>query len=55
VEGPSRHDDGVVVGRTSQFVSVNVPGDPSLVGRTVPVRVTRGFTHSCRGVLALAA
>jgi len=52
VEGPSRHDDGVVCGRTSQFVSVNVPGDPSLVGRTVPVQVTRGFTHSCRGVMA---
>jgi tRNA-2-methylthio-N6-dimethylallyladenosine synthase len=51
VEGPSRHDEGVVCGRTSQFVSVNVPGDVALVGRTVPVRVTRGFTHSVRGVL----
>jgi tRNA-2-methylthio-N6-dimethylallyladenosine synthase len=49
VEGPSRHDDGVVCGRTSTFAMVNFPGPEDLVGQTVPVRVTRGFTHSCRG------
>ncbi len=49
VEGPSRHDDGVVCGRTSQHVMVNFPGNPDLVGRTVSVRITRGFAHSVRG------
>ncbi|MCB9685290.1 MAG: tRNA (N6-isopentenyl adenosine(37)-C2)-methylthiotransferase MiaB [Alphaproteobacteria bacterium] len=48
VEGPSRHDEGVVCGRTPGFAMVNFPGDVSLVGSTVRVRVTRGFTHSCR-------
>jgi hypothetical protein len=28
---------------------VNFPGDVGLVGAIVPVRVTRGFTHSARG------
>lgn len=49
VEGPSRHDAGVVCGRTGGNLMVNFPGDLSLVGATVPVRVTRGFTHSARG------
>lgn len=49
VEGPSRHDEGVVAGRTSQNVTVNFPGGEDLVGSVVEVRVTRGFTHSCRG------
>jgi tRNA-2-methylthio-N6-dimethylallyladenosine synthase len=49
VEGPSRHDEGVVCGRTSTHAMVNFPGDLSLVGQTLPVTVTRGFTHSCRG------
>ncbi len=49
VEGPSRHDEGVICGRTSSNVMVNFPGDASLIGSMVDVRVTRGFTHSCRG------
>jgi len=49
VEGPSRHDEGVVCGRTSGNLMVNVPGDLSLVGSLVDVRVTRGFAHSARG------
>ena len=49
VEGPSRHDEGVVCGRTSSNVMVNFPGSEDLIGRMVDVRVTRGFTHSCRG------
>ncbi len=49
VEGPSAHDDGVVFGRTSSNLAVNFPGSETLVGRTLPVRVTRGFTHSARG------
>ncbi|MEO0600671.1 MAG: tRNA (N6-isopentenyl adenosine(37)-C2)-methylthiotransferase MiaB [Myxococcota bacterium] len=49
VEGPSKHDEGVVCGRTSQHVMVNFPGSPKLVGETVAVRITRGFAHSVRG------
>lgn len=51
VEGPSRHDEGVVAGRTSSNLMVNFPGSESLVGEIVRVRVTRGFTHSARGEL----
>ena len=49
VEGPSRHDEGVICGRTSTNAMINFPGTLDLVGQTVDVRVTRGFTHSCRG------
>lgn len=49
IEGPSRHDPQVLCGRTSQFAMVNVPGPSTLVGQTIPVRVTKGFTHSVRG------
>jgi tRNA-2-methylthio-N6-dimethylallyladenosine synthase len=49
VEGPSRHDEGVICGRTSTFKTVNFPGELSQVGRMVSVRVTRAFTHSLRG------
>jgi len=48
VEGPSRHDEGVVCGRTSANAMLNFVGDLDLVGQTIPVRVTRGFTHSAR-------
>jgi tRNA-2-methylthio-N6-dimethylallyladenosine synthase len=51
VEGPSRHDDGVICGRTSSFKMINFPGDLGLVGQTVPVQVLRGFTNSLRGEL----
>jgi tRNA-2-methylthio-N6-dimethylallyladenosine synthase len=52
VEGPSRHDVGVVCGRTGSFKMVNFPGSEELKGRTVPVRITRGFANSLRGELA---
>lgn len=52
VEGGSAHDEGVVCGRTGGFAMVNFPGDLSLVGSIVPVRVTKAFPHSCRGELA---
>jgi len=48
VEGPSRHDEGVVCGRTSTNAMLNFPGTLDLVGQTISVRVTRGFTHSAR-------
>jgi tRNA-2-methylthio-N6-dimethylallyladenosine synthase len=49
VEGASRHDEGVVAGRTSSNLMVNFPGELSMVGEHIDVQVTRGFTHSCRG------
>lgn len=51
VQGWSRHDAGVVCGRTSTFKTVNFEGTPDLVGRTVPVVVTAAFTNSLRGTL----
>ncbi len=49
VEGTSRHDEGVICGRTSTFKTVNFPGSADLVGQTIPVRLTRAFTNSFRG------
>jgi tRNA-2-methylthio-N6-dimethylallyladenosine synthase len=49
VEGPSRHDDSVICGRTSTFKMINFPGELDMVGQTVPVEVIRGFTNSLRG------
>ncbi|HHO51279.1 MAG TPA: tRNA (N6-isopentenyl adenosine(37)-C2)-methylthiotransferase MiaB [Deltaproteobacteria bacterium] len=49
VEGPSRHDPGVICGRTSQHAMINFEGGLEQIGSFVSVRVTRGFTHSCRG------
>ncbi len=51
VEGPSRWDPAVVCGRSSDFRMVNFPGGLDLVGRTVEVLITRGFTNSLRGEL----
>lgn len=52
VEGPSRHDAGVICGRTSDFKTINFPGQIELVGQSVAVRVVRAFTNSLRGELA---
>jgi tRNA-2-methylthio-N6-dimethylallyladenosine synthase len=49
VEGHSKQDARVICGRSSSFVMVNFPGELGQIGRKVSVRVTRGFTHSCRG------
>jgi tRNA-2-methylthio-N6-dimethylallyladenosine synthase len=49
VEGPSRHDEGIIAGRTGTNLMVNFPGSVDEIGRLIDVRVTRGFTHSARG------
>ena len=49
VEGPSRHDEGVICGRTHTFKTVNFPGDVSWVGQTRNVRITKAFANSLRG------
>ncbi|HEY3175700.1 MAG TPA: tRNA (N6-isopentenyl adenosine(37)-C2)-methylthiotransferase MiaB [Candidatus Polarisedimenticolia bacterium] len=50
VDGPSSRKPGQVCGRTSQNHLVNLPGDPSMVGRFVPVKVTHAGLHSLTGL-----
>jgi tRNA-2-methylthio-N6-dimethylallyladenosine synthase len=56
VDSTSRRQDGELSGRTMGNTVVNFPapadtpsGDQSWIGRTVPVRITRGGPHSLRG------
>ncbi len=49
VEGASRHDEGVICGRTGSFKMVNFPGRLDQVGKVVPVTITRAFTNTLRG------
>lgn len=49
IEGPSRHDEGVICGRTNTFKTVNFPGDVSWVGQMRSVRITKAFANSLRG------
>ncbi len=49
VAGPSAHDDGVVCGRTSTFKTINFPGEETLTGQWVAVRVGAAFTNTLRG------
>ena len=49
VEGSSRQDPDWVCGRTEHNRIVNFPGDGSLAGRIVDVRITEGLANSLRG------
>jgi tRNA-2-methylthio-N6-dimethylallyladenosine synthase len=49
VEGRSKQSDRDVTGRTRTNKIVNVEGDLGLVGKLVPVRITKGYAHSLRG------
>jgi len=49
VEGPSRRDPGELCGRTSNNRMVNFPGDPSLIGAFVDVRITAACANTLRG------
>jgi len=49
VEGQSKQSDRDVTGRTRSNKIVNFEGDLSLVGKLVPVRITRAYPHSLRG------
>lgn len=51
VDGPASRQEGLVSGRTSQNQLVNLPGDTSLVGRIVRVRVARAGMHFLSGTL----
>ncbi len=51
VEGPSRKDPQELAGRTENNRVVNLPGDASLLGRFVDVRITHAMPNSLRGEL----
>jgi len=49
VEGLSKQSDRDVTGRTRSNKVVNFEGDISLVGKLVPVQITKAYAHSLRG------
>jgi tRNA-2-methylthio-N6-dimethylallyladenosine synthase len=49
VEGRSKQNAQDVTGRTRSNKIVNFEGDLSLVGKLVPVRITKAYAHSLRG------
>ncbi len=49
VEGRSKQSDRDVTGRTRSNKIVNFPGDMNLVGKLVPVKITKAYAHSLRG------
>ncbi len=49
VEGPSRTNKRMLTGRTESGRVVDFPGDPSLVGRIIDVRITKAQTFSNYG------
>ncbi|MEW6376742.1 MAG: TRAM domain-containing protein, partial [Thermodesulfobacteriota bacterium] len=51
VEGRSKQSDQDVTGRTRSNKIVNFKGDLNLVGKLVPVLITKALAHSLRGEL----
>ena len=49
LDSTSRRRDWELSGRTSGNTVVNLPGDPSWVGRIVDVRITEANPNSLRG------
>jgi tRNA-2-methylthio-N6-dimethylallyladenosine synthase len=49
IDSTSRRRDWELSGRTSGNTVVNLPGDPSWVGATVPVKITGANPNSLRG------
>jgi tRNA-2-methylthio-N6-dimethylallyladenosine synthase len=49
VDSRSRRRDWELSGRTSGNTVVNLSGDPSWIGRTIPVRITEANPNSLRG------
>ena len=49
VEGRSKQSDRDVTGRTRSNKVVNFKGDLELVGKLVPVQITKAYPHSLRG------
>jgi tRNA-2-methylthio-N6-dimethylallyladenosine synthase len=51
VEGRSKQSDQDLTGRSRSNKVVNFEGDSSWVGKLVPVRITKAYPHSLRGVV----
>ena len=51
VEGPAKHGQGLMSGRSRAGRVVNFPGPPELTGRLVRVRITQGRENSLAGEL----
>ena len=51
VEGPSKTDPAVLTGRTESNKTVDFPGDTSLIGKIVPVKIVKAQTFSLYGKL----
>ena len=51
VEGPSKTDSNILTGRTESNKTVDLPGDVSLIGRIVPVKIVKAQTFSLYGEL----
>ena len=49
VEGPSKTDPDTLTGRTDTSKIVNFKGDPSLIGKYVPVKIIEAHTWSLNG------
>jgi len=49
VDSASRRRATEISGRTSSNVVVNLPGEASWIGRTLPVRIERAGPHSVWG------
>ncbi|PKN04317.1 MAG: tRNA (N6-isopentenyl adenosine(37)-C2)-methylthiotransferase MiaB, partial [Deltaproteobacteria bacterium HGW-Deltaproteobacteria-9] len=49
VEGCSRNSEQDLMGRARSWRIVNFKGDAELIGRKVPVEISRGYLHSLRG------
>ncbi|MBW2636557.1 MAG: tRNA (N6-isopentenyl adenosine(37)-C2)-methylthiotransferase MiaB [Deltaproteobacteria bacterium] len=51
IEGASKGNDEEITGRTRTNRIVNLPGESSMKGKTVPVKIVRAYMHSLRGEL----
>jgi tRNA-2-methylthio-N6-dimethylallyladenosine synthase len=51
IEGFSKTDASMLTGKTESGKTVDLPGDPVLIGQIVPVRITKAQTFSCYGEL----
>ena len=52
VDGTGKSGEGYLTGRTDQFLIVDFPGDPSLMGQFVTVKITKALNWALLGELA---
>ena len=49
VEGSSKTDEHMLTGKDERLKTVDFPGDPSLIGKIIPVRIVKAQTFSLYG------